>query len=296
MFSKTLAFLSTGLALVSAAPPAITGYSLTWSDDFTGAAGSLPDSSNWIVDTGTSYPGGPANWGTGEVQTYTNRAANIKQNGSGVLQITAVRNTAGAWTSGRIETKRTDFQAVAGKKMRISARLSMPNVSGDAAAGYWPAFWTLGAEFRGNYKNWPSIGEYDIMENVNGLDKAWGVLHCGTNPGGACNEPNGIGSTSSCSGSSCKGYYHTYSIDVDRSSSPEKLTWSVDGVAYQTVTKTQLGATAWAATVQHGHFLLLNLAMGGAFPNAVQGSATPTSKTVSGYSLWVDWVAVYNSK
>lgn len=33
-------------------------------------------------------------------------------------------------------------------------------------------------------RNWPGVGEFDIMENVNGIDRVWGVLHCGVNPGG----------------------------------------------------------------------------------------------------------------
>lgn len=88
---------------------------------------------------------------------------------------------------------------------------------------------------------------------------------------------------------------HTYTVEIDRKANPETLTWSVDGVKYQTVTEAQLGTATWAQTVHHGHFLLLNLAIGGAFPDAIYGSATPISQTVSGYSLYVDWVAVYNS-
>jgi beta-glucanase (GH16 family) len=42
----------------------------------------------------------------------------------------------------------------------------MPNVTGNAALGYWPAFWALGSPYRGNYQNWPGIGEFDVMENV----------------------------------------------------------------------------------------------------------------------------------
>ena len=69
----------------------------------------------------------------------------------------------------------------------------MPNVTGTAAEGYWPAFWMLGAPYRGNYQNWPSVGELDIMENVQGLNTVWATMHCGTNPGGPCNETTGLG-------------------------------------------------------------------------------------------------------
>lgn len=155
MFYKATTLLAASLPLIQAGPSFVPGFSITWSDDFTGSAGSLPSASNWIIDTGTSYPGGPAQWGTGEVQTYTNNPQNVKLTGNGQLQITPIRDSNGRWTSGRIETTRTDFQAKAGGKMRISARISLPDVTGAAAAGYWPAFWTLGNNFRGNYWNWP---------------------------------------------------------------------------------------------------------------------------------------------
>lgn len=44
-----------------------------------------------------------------------------------------------------------------------------------------------------------------------------------------------------------------------------------------------------------GYFLLLNLPIGGAFPDAVAGFTTPTSATVPGCSMLVDYVAVWTS-
>lgn len=177
MFSSIFILAILQASLVWAAVPAIEGYTTTWSDDFTGADGSLPDSKNWIIDTGTGYPGGPANWGTGETQVYTNSPANCNVTKS-QLRLTALKTASGGWTSSRVETQRADFQAVEGKKMIIQASISMPDVSGTEAIGYWPAFWTLGGNYRGVYTNWPSVGEYDIMENVNGINKVTGVLHC----------------------------------------------------------------------------------------------------------------------
>ncbi len=45
-------------------------------------------------------------------------------------------------------------------------------------------------------------------------------------------------------------------------------------------------------TSHEGYFILLNLAMGGSFPNGVAGSSTPTGGTVSGVPMLVDYVAV----
>ncbi|KAK0125660.1 hypothetical protein ONS95_000337 [Cadophora gregata] len=294
--SKLLATLLTLAPAINAAIPQVPGFNITWSDDFVGTAKSLPNPANWLVTTGTSYPGGAPQFGTGEIQTYTSSPNNLALSGNGTLSITPLRDAAGAWTSARIETQRTDFQAVEGGKMRIQGSVAMPDITGTEAIGYWPAFWTLGDQFRGVFTNWPIVGEFDIMENVNGLNNVAGTLHCDVNPGGVCDETNGISSKSPCgSGAPCQGNFHTFAVVVDRSVSPETLSWEVDGTTYQTVTETQLGSELWATTVHHGHFILLNLAIGGSFPNNVQGSTTPIEATRPGVPMRVEYVAVYNS-
>ncbi|MEU7882829.1 glycoside hydrolase family 16 protein [Microbispora bryophytorum] len=276
-------------------PGTPSGWSLVWSDDFNGTAGTLPSSTNWIIDTGHAYPGGPGNWGTGEIQNYTSNTANLSLDGSGNLRITPI-GSGQNWTSARIETRRTDFKPADGRVLRIEGRIQMPNVTGDAALGYWPAFWALGAPYRGNYQNWPAIGEFDIMENVNGINSVWGVLHCGVNPGGACGETNGIGASRACPGSTCQSAFHTYRFEWDRSVSPNQLRWYVDGQQFHSISQSQLDATTWSNMTSHaGYFILLNVAVGGGFPNGVAGFSTPTSATVSGRPMVVDYVAVWQS-
>lgn len=278
----------------AAVPPTPPGWQLVWSDDFNGAAGTLPSSSEWIFDTGTSYPGGPANWGTGEIQTYTANPANISRDGNGNLRITPLRDGAGGWTSARIETQRSNFKPPAGGVLRIEGRIQMPNVTGSAALGYWPAFWALGSPYRGNYWNWPGIGEFDVMENVNGIDSVWGVLHCGVAPGGPCNEFNGLAANRPCPGSTCQSAFHTYRFEWDRSVTPNQFRWSVDGQQFHSVGQNQVDAATWENMTGHaGYFILLNVAMGGAFPNGVAGFATPTAATVPGRPMLVDYVAVW---
>ncbi|MFI7292927.1 glycoside hydrolase family 16 protein [Streptomyces sp. NPDC050121] len=296
-----LAVLST-LGLAAAAAAAVTlpanasaptppsGWTQVFLDDFTGAAGTGVNTSNWQYSTGTSYPGGPANWGTGEVETMTNSTNNVSLDGNGNLRITPLRDSAGNWTSGRIETKRTDFQPPSGGKLRVEARLQMPNVTGTAAEGYWPAFWTLGAPYRGNYQNWPGVGELDIMENVQGLNKVWATMHCGTNPGGPCNETTGIGNSVACPNTTCQSGFHTYAMEWDRSVTPEAIRFYVDGVNYHTVTANQVDATTWTNATNHGYFVILNVAMGGAFPDAFGGGLD--AATEPGHPMVVDYVQV----
>ncbi|KAK2024772.1 beta-glucanase [Colletotrichum zoysiae] len=294
-FVKTAKALAIALPAVSAtAIPAISGYTLTWGEDFTGAAGTLPNASNWIFTTGTSYPGGAAQFGTGEIETYTNDVANVQLSGEGRLEITAIKDSAGAWTSARLETQRTDFAAAAGGKMRIQAALSLPDVATNGV-GYWPAFWALGTSFRGNYNNWPACGELDVMENINAISEAWGTMHCDVNPGGACNENNGLSGNLTCAGSKCQGNFHIYAVEVDRSTSPESVNWYLDDVLYWTVKETDLPAGIWTQTAHVPYFLVLNLAIGGSFPDKVYGSTTPIADTVSGGVFGAEWVAVYHT-
>ncbi|NUP51368.1 MAG: carbohydrate-binding protein [Catenulispora sp.] len=272
--------------------PHASGWTSVFHDDFNGSAGSSPSSANWLYDLGTSYPGGAGNWGTGEVETDTASTANVYLDGSGDLAIKAIRDANGAWTSGRIETQRTDFQPPAGGVLRMQARIQMPNVTGDAAAGYWPAFWSMGAPARPvGATNWPSIGEIDVMENVQGQNLEYGTLHCGVDPGGPCNETTGIGNHTPCvTGGTCQAAFHTYAVEWDTSTSPQQLRWYLDGVQFHQVSSDQVDATTWADATNHGYFLILDVAMGGAFPGAFGGG--PTAATASGVPMLVDYVDV----
>ncbi|MGW2032871.1 MULTISPECIES: glycoside hydrolase family 16 protein [Streptomyces] len=300
-FTAAVATLGLAAALATAAtapadasaPTPPSGWTQVFVDDFNGAAGSGVNTADWQYDTGTSYPGGAANWGTGEVETMTSSTSNVALDGNGNLLITPRRDASGHWTSGRIETTRSDFQPPAGGKLRVQARIQMPNVTGAAAKGYWPAFWMLGAPFRGNYWNWPGIGELDIMENVQGLNTDWATMHCGTNPGGPCNETSGIGNSTSCAGTTCQAGFHTYAMEWDRSTSPEEIRFYLDGVNFHTVRANQVDATTWANATNHGYFLILNVAMGGGFPAAFGGG--PDGGTEPGHPMAVDYVQVLRS-
>jgi hypothetical protein len=290
-------------ASATTVPSAPSGYSTVFSDSFDGASGSGVDS-NWTYDTGTQYTGTgcTADYGTNEVETDTNSTANVSEDGDGHLNITAVKSSSGAWTSGRIETTADNFEAPAGGEMEVTASIKQPDPS--SGVGYWPAFWMLGAGFRSSgagtsgtmdCSNWPNSGEIDIMEDVNALSEVAGTLHCGVDPGGPCNETTGLGSgLVACSG--CETGYDTYTVIVNRTdTSDESITWYLNGTAYETVTEAEVGATDWAAAVDHGFFIILNNAMGGAYPNAICDCTSPSSSTTSGASMSVGYVAVYES-
>jgi len=295
-------FATAPTALAGTVPAAPSGWTTAFSDDFAGSAGSGVDS-QWTYDQGTQYNGTgcTGNWGTSEVETNTDSTANVALDGNGDLNITPVENN-GSWTSGRIETVADDFEAPAGGEMEVSASVKQPDPS--SGLGYWPAFWMLGEGFRSSgagtsgtmdCSNWPSIGEIDIMEDVNALSEVSGTLHCGVDPGGPCNETDGLGSgLTACSG--CQTGYNTYSVIVNRTdTSDESITYYLNGNAYYTVSESQVGTSTWQAAVDHGFFLILNVAIGGAFPNGVCGCSTPTSSTSSGAPMSVSYVAVYTT-
>ncbi|AJE43486.1 glycoside hydrolase family 16 protein [Streptomyces nodosus] len=277
----------------ASAPAPPSGWNQVFLDDFNGPAGSGVDTGNWQYDLGTGYPGGAGNWGTGEVETMTSSTDNVSLDGNGNLLITPRRDGSGHWTSGRIETTRGDFQPQAGGALRVEARIQMPNVTGAAAKGYWPAFWMLGTPYRGNYWNWPGVGELDIMENVQGLNTNWSTMHCGTSPDGPCHETTGIGGSTSCTGATCQAGFHTYAVEWDRSTSPEEIRFSLDGTTFHTVRANQVDAATWANATNHGYFVILNVAMGGGFPDAFGGG--PDGGTEPGHPMVVDYVRVLQS-
>lgn len=276
--------------------PAPPDWTVEFLDEFDGPAGAPPSPDNWRFSLGHGYPDGPPNWGTGEVTSYTDDPANISQDGEGNLRITPLRDEAGGWTSGRIETNRQDFRPPPGGALRIESRLQIPDVTGAAALGYWPAFWSLGAPYRENIDLHPHMGEIDFMENVNGLDQVWGTLHCGPPDGGPCDQPNGISADTECPEAPCPGHFHTFTFEWDTRVMPHELSWAVDGEVFHTVSADDIPADVWAELTEHeGYFLLLNLAIGGGFPDALAGTTTPTPQTEPGHSLLVDYVGVWST-
>ena len=269
---------ATSVAAPGAVPGPPAGWSTVFSDDFNGTAGTGVDS-QWMYDTG---PG--SSFGTGEIETMTNSTSNVHLDGNGNLDLTAL-GSGSSWTSGRVQTTSANVGAPAGGELEVTASIQQPS----GGLGYWPAFWMLGPG------QWPENGEIDIMEDVNSLSEVAGTIHCGTDPGGPCNEPNGIGSgLTSCSG--CQSGDHTYTMILNRTNtSDESITFYLDGNQYFSVSESQVGTATWQAAYDHNLSIILDLAMGGGLPNAVCGCTSPTSSTASGGTMSVAYVAAYST-
>ncbi|NQX05338.1 family 16 glycosylhydrolase [Rathayibacter sp. VKM Ac-2856] len=271
-------------AVALAAPAAADGWTTVFSDDFDGAAGS-PVGPAWIHELGT--------WGTGAVDRTTDSTANVFLDGGGNLGIRALRDQAGAWTSGRIITREKSFAAPAGGQLLMTASIRQPSPA--QATGYWPAFWALGLDENGAI-DWPRTGEIDILEAVNGTSQVIQTFHCDLVDAGECDEPYGLTSgLQDCVG--CLSTFHTYSALVDRRvAGQERLQFLVDGEVRHTVEQAGMSAEAWSAAIGNDYFLILNLAIGGGLPNGVCGCDSASAPKTSGGTMSVDHVAVYRSE
>ena len=253
------------------------GWTTVFGDNFAGPAGSAPSAANWFYDIGTGY-------GTGEKEQTTNSTSNVYLDGNGHLVLKAINN-GGTWTSGRIESTRDDFQAPPGGELEMTASIEQPNPAN--GLGYWPAFWALGSPMRTG-GGWPTSGEIDMMEDVNGLNEASQTLH------DAANSPGHALIACPGAGSGCQTGYHTYSVIIDRTNtSAETLQFLMDGTVESTITEASVGTTAWQEAIDHGFFIIWDLAMGGNYPDGVSGTTTPTAATSSGASMSAAYVAVY---
>ena len=250
--------------------PPTSGYTLAWSDEFSSANGSAPDSTKWTYDLG----GG--GWGNQELESYTSRTRNVQiQNGN--LVITALQENytgtdgiARNYTSARLKTQNLFTQAYG----RFEARIKIPK-----GQGIWPAFWMLGNDISQN--GWPKCGEIDIMENIG---RESGIVH------GSLHGPSSVAHTSDSTstvslppGKSYSDDFHIYAVEWE----PGTVRFYVDSDNYATFTKAQWsGGGQWV--FDHPFFMIMNVAVGGVWPGS------PDASTQFPQQMLVDYVRVYS--
>ena len=254
------------------APARAGGWKLVWADEFQGPRGRGVDGEKWTEETG----GG--GWGNKELQYYTSGARNAYLDGRGRLVIRAAEESLPEsfkcwygrcrYTSARLITKGKFSQAYG----RFEARLRVP-----AGQGLWPAFWLLGEDIKS--VGWPACGEIDVMENI-GREPS--VVH-GTAHGPGYSGAQGIGAPYELpKGRRFADGFHVFAVEWE----PRELRWYVDGRLYQTLTPDKLPAGArWV--YDHPFFILLNVAVGGAWPG------DPDKTTTFPQTMTVDYVRVY---
>jgi beta-glucanase (GH16 family) len=278
-----LLFFAIALTFLSAVRPAYAQFpwQLVWSDEFNGAAGSQPNSSNWTYDTG----GG--GWGNDELEIYcgwgdntspcSTASPNAYLDGNGDLIIEPQEPSSGTYTSARMLTAGLqNFQYG-----RIEARIEIPG-----AQGMWPAFWMLGSDG----VTWPGDGEIDIQEAI-GADLNSGSSNLYDNHG-SLHGPVSPGSGSDYSQTAVYGLanpmyegFHTYAIEWY----PGEIDFFVDGTLYERQSPSLLASgNVWEFDQSDNpFFILLNTAVGGDWPGS------PDSSTPFPEYMTVDYVRVY---
>ena len=279
------------------------GGPLVWSEYFTGPAGSPVDSNVWTPVTGYGT------YGTGEIENNTSLPANLAQDGSGNLVITAkcIATTSPGctassqpmgqtWTSARIWTEnKATFQYG-----QLEARIWMPTGSFN-----WPAFWMMGKVYNSNQTNtgWPYCGELDIAEGLqhNTTDQA--TIHANI-PGSSTDWGEGTGLTQVAPISAAKmtSGWHTYGILWKPNSIPFILdgkAWASD--TYNPATK-DVTQTVGKQSIKVGPGTPIS-SMGGDWPfnkpffiimnNAIGGVGSPVAPNGSSSTMKVNWIKYY---
>lgn len=152
--------------------------------------------------------------------------------------------------SGRIDT-RDKVMITYGS---VSARMKLP-----AGTGFWPAFWALGDG------DWPDCGEIDIMENVGEADWTSVALH---GPGYSGETPL-VNKLFFKPGTDIT-QWHVYSVNWTK----DELIFKVDDQLVYRATRLMVEHYGkWA--YDNPKFLILNLALGGAYPFKTNGVKAP---------------------
>jgi beta-glucanase (GH16 family) len=253
-------------------PETRAGYSLLWSDEFSGAS---LDSADWNYDIGTGDNG----WGNNEEQYYRSENASLQE---GLLVIEAKEQAFGSrsYTSSRIKTQgKFNF-----KYGRVDIRAAMPE-----GKGMWPALWMLGDNI--TTVSWPYSGEIDIMEMVGGSgleSRVVGTAHW--NNGGPVQaegvtkqpySPASFGDTYTLSGGeTLANAFHVFSFVWTSS----QMTWYIDDVQYHSMA---IDGGAELSAFQKEFFLIFNVAVGGNWPGS------PNANTNFPQRMLVDYVRVF---
>jgi beta-glucanase (GH16 family) len=256
-------------APVQARAYAISGeWQLTWSDEFDGPDGSNPDSTKWVYDVGGN------GWLNHELESYTDRRANVRLQGGNLVLEARREDYTGSdgisrhYTSGRLKT----LGRFAQQEGRFEARIKIPK-----GRGLWPAFWMEGANV--SEVGWPACGEIDIMENIGHQPgRLYATLH-GPGFGTGSHLQTRLDLTN---GEGLGDAFHLYGIEW----SGQRVQFFLDGKEYGSIIRD---------TVPHGRdlpfdqpfFMLLNLAVGGDW------EGPPDGATVFPAAMLVDYVRVY---
>jgi beta-glucanase (GH16 family) len=225
-----------------AVSPDLTGYTLTFDDEFSSATDfkTSPDGSSGYQTT--YYFGGRELWSNGDLEYFSDPTVGVNpfDVSNGALHITASPATTPnpdnqPYNSGMITTEGMFSQSYGYFEARVEVA---------QGPGMWSAFWMLPEN-----KAWPP--EIDALEafgatNPNGEGGANLAAHVNHAP----TANDNIGGWATVDGNIWTSY-HTYGVDWE----PDTITWYIDGKAIQQI-PTPAGES-------NPMYMILNLAVGG---------------------------------
>jgi len=220
-------------------------------------SGTSLNSSLWEMFTA------PKGYRNNEEQDYSPSQVRVAD---GSLQITAAKDAQGNWHSGEVYSKWNYTYGEFEVRMALSA----------SGPGVWPAAWLMGT-----VDDWPSNGEIDMMENINGDSTIYGTIHGGNSQPwqqwslGAQYSPINVTQ------------FHTYKIVKQ----PGVISWYIDGVKHAEWHQSDMPAGPYGNVwpfENHRNFGLLDLAIGGNWPQP-SNSSTPNPIV-----MYVDYFTVKN--
>jgi beta-glucanase (GH16 family) len=165
---------------------------------------------SWTVDL---------NAGDSRVRDSQGMAGNVYiEDGDLVLRSQKEKQGSYNFTSGAVQSQgKRAWQGLT----RVCVRAKLPG--GGGGDGIWPAHWLM----PDNKKCWPSNGEIDIMEMIDGDGTTHGTYHWQTN--GSCGDkPHkhpSIGSSVPVTGGNFGATYHEYAVEY----STTHIAWALDG-------------------------------------------------------------------
>jgi len=267
VFSGFLCSTPQTRAAISAASKPNADWVLSWQDEFNGPNGAPPDKAKWVTETGGN------GWGNGELQYYTSRPQNIRQeNGNLVIdaieeKFTGPDGVERDYTSARVNTRGRFSQ----KYGRFEARIKSP-----AGRSVWPAFWLMGDDF--STAGWPTCGEIDVMEGIGPLaSQIRGSIH-----GPGYSGRDSLTSTFQLPSGNFSDAFHIFALEWG----PDILRFYVDGKLYATKTPADLPpGEPWV--YDRPFFVLFDLAVRSRTPD-ISGTTTTFPER-----MLVDYVRVY---
>lgn len=283
----------------------VSDWVMVWNDEFDGSSLS---SNKWNFEINC------AGGGNNEKQCYTDSSDNAFVR-DGMLNIVALPAEEGAekpYTSARLTTQhKADF-----KYGRFEMRAKLP-----FGQGSWPAFWMMPTD--SVYGGWPRSGEIDIMEAVNlkvvGEDgtvesNVHGTLHYGKEWPNNASTGKAYALTN---GANPADDFHTYAVEWQQG----EIRWYVDNYLYATQRQSKVRFNAKSEAVGLSHrgwyteyfdqssgelkvhwdaapfdqefFMILNLAVGGNWPENVNNLGVDAEAFAQGQRFVVDYVRVY---